>query len=80
MVIVKSNLFNLLSDKERAEQRRITIEEIHSQTGVSRATVRRWMTKEPFRQLDMDVANVLMNYLGCTFRDLVLIEETDPIH
>ena len=57
--------------------RRITQEEIANETGVSRATVLRWMNSDPFGSIDADTAHKLMKWANCTLDDLLEIVEIE---
>lgn len=64
----------LIGEKQRVENRLITQREIVDETGLSRATVGKWVKPgEEISYLDPDTAYALCHYFKCTLNDLVTI-------
>lgn len=76
---MRSRLRDLVLDKERREGRRIQQREIAEQTGLTEATVSKWM--DPFRsftQLRSDAVISLCRWVPCTYNDLLTMER-EPV-
>lgn len=75
--IVQSRLNKLLLEKmvERGEIIRQT--EIARATGLDNNTVSRWMSTEPFQNINTKVAVALCKFLDCELGDLLVIERGD---
>ena len=71
---LKNRLFDLLRDKEKREQRRITQSEIARAIGVMPSTINGWIQQES-RRLDEHVVVGLCEYFGCELDDLLYITE-----
>ena len=69
----KSNLRNLIAQKELSEQRRIPIAEVMRKTGLARGTVDLYMAGE-IERLEGGAVAKLCTYLACDFTDLVELE------
>ena len=69
--VFESQLSVLIANKGHDEKRRITRDEIHDETGISKATITRWMSLEPFEIVHIPTAYRFMGYLQCEFFDLL---------
>ncbi|QPC81088.1 helix-turn-helix transcriptional regulator [Phototrophicus methaneseepsis] len=72
--IVVNRTKELLAIKSRREQRRITIRDIESETGLDKSVVHRWLQNE-VRRIDLHVLEGWCNYLDCEPGD-ILVRET----
>lgn len=68
--MVRYRLKERLADKEFAENRRITLEEVARETGISRPTLTR-ITGQKEYSTSVDVLGRLCAYFQCDFGDLV---------
>ena len=76
--IVRSNLKVVLAEKEAAEQRRITQEEISDATGLRRATISKWMSPTTqFKMIDTEALTKLMQFANVPFHKLMIVEYPD---
>jgi putative transcriptional regulator len=71
-------LFNqLLDDKAFRERRRITINDVCEETGLSRPTVSR-IANVPGYVTSTETVETLCRYFGCTPGDLLVLVEEQP--
>lgn len=71
-------LFNqLLDDKAFRERRRITINDVCAETGLSRPTVSR-LSNVPGYVTTTDTVETLCRYFGCTPGDLLVLVDDEP--
>lgn len=70
-VTVRSKFRKLLSQREATIERRITLEEVATETGVNVNTLTRWARPTPITLISSDVAYALCNYFGVTLNDLL---------
>ncbi len=74
--ILKNRFFQLLSDKERRENRRITQSEVANAVDVDLHTIIRWMRND-IKKFDAPVVTRLCDYFGCEVGDLLYLERDD---
>jgi len=74
MAVFKTNLKRLMLQKSVELDHQITQKEVAEATGLSLPTVYRWYQGE-VDKLDALTASKFVNYLGCTFNDLVALED-----
>jgi DNA-binding Xre family transcriptional regulator len=72
--VARSNLKNLIAQRERDENRSIPHGEIAQSTGLDEHTIGRWMRPTPFSRIEVASAAALCQYLKCTWNDLLVIE------
>ncbi len=76
-----SQVPSLIGIKQRDENRLITLQKIANETGLSRATVSKWVKPdEEIGYLDPDTAFRLCEYFQCTLNDLVKIVKKEQSH
>lgn len=78
--ILRSRLRQLVSDKENAEQRRIPQTEIAVATGLTEATVSKWMSFKAFTRIEASAAVALCQWVPCTLDQLLTAERLDSTH
>ena len=64
----------LLARKMRLEGRTITQRDIVAETGMSSATVNKWMRND-VQRLDAPIVLALMEYFNCSLQELIVVEE-----
>lgn len=69
MVIYK--LTRLLEEKQRREDRRITLSEVSKETGINRTTISRLADPRGGYTTSTDILEKLCRYFGCKIGDLV---------
>ncbi|MBE2269002.1 MAG: helix-turn-helix transcriptional regulator [Anaerolinea sp.] len=78
---LQNRLFELLSDKERREKRRITQSEVAEAVDVSLHTIIRWMRND-VTKFEAPIVERLCDYFGCEVGDLLYLvrdgSETPP--
>lgn len=74
---MRSNLKQLLAQKEIELGRRISQQELVKLTQLNRNTITRWMGPEPFDRFEAAPVIKLCSVLGCGIGDLVVIDK-DP--
>ncbi|QPC82088.1 helix-turn-helix domain-containing protein [Phototrophicus methaneseepsis] len=75
---MKSRLKELISRLERERGERIWQKDIATATGLSTKTISRWMSPEPFGQLDPVAITKLCRFLDVEMGDLLYIDELEP--
>ena len=68
---IEKRFNELWREKERKENRRITLTEVSDQSGVGWGTVNRWKRNDVTR-FDDDVLSKLCSYFGCKTGDLLV--------
>jgi transcriptional regulator with XRE-family HTH domain len=74
MKILSNRARELLAIKMRLEGRTITQRDIVAETGISLATVSKWMRND-VQRLDAPIVLALMEYFNCSLQELIVIEE-----
>lgn len=74
--VVRNRFFQLLSDKERRENRRITQSEVADAVGVSLHTIIRWMRND-ISKFEASVVARLCDYFDCEVGDLLYLERDE---
>ena len=69
MVFYKIN--SLMNEKQRKENRRITLREMSSETGISRATLSKIADPRGGYTTNTEILEKLCRYFGCKIGDLV---------
>lgn len=69
--VIRVLLRQKLDDKAFAERRRITLNEVAEQTGISRQTLTR-LINIPGHGVSLDVVEALCRYFGCQPGDLLV--------
>lgn len=75
---MRSRLRQLVADKEAVEQRRIPQTEIAEATGLTEATVSKWMSFKPFTLIKADAAIAICKWVPCSLDDLLTVERVTP--
>ena len=65
---------NLLAQKEIRDNKRYRQTDIANETGLSKATVSRWMKGGDVSESTIHTAQLLCEWLGCDLADLVYLE------
>lgn len=68
---MRSKLPEIVLSKERTLGRKIQINEIAAETGLSRQTVAAWLAPEPFKFVYSHAMYVLMSWADCTLDELL---------
>ncbi|GIK65984.1 MAG: hypothetical protein BroJett018_37780 [Chloroflexota bacterium] len=72
-MILKSQFKQLLFEKSKKENRRITYREVAEATGLTEATINHWANSKQLSQV-RDIAVIpLCEYFGCTVGDLIAL-------
>ena len=67
----------MLDEKSFREKRKITLDEVATETGIGRATITR-IANKPGYSTNTDTLNILCNYLGCGTDELLqFIEDSE---
>ena len=70
----------LLAQKEHAERRKITYDDMRDETSLATSTISAIMTNS-MRRYDVDTLATLITYFGCTFDEFFeIIEVTEDVH
>lgn len=73
MAALKNRLIYLISEKQKRDNRLITLTELATETSLSYNTLRRW-TNNDVERFDSPVVVALCDYFGCDIADLLYIE------
>jgi DNA-binding Xre family transcriptional regulator len=73
---LKNRLLDLLADKEKKEQRRISQSEVARAVKVTPSTISGWIYQET-RRIDEHVVIGLCEYFNCKIEDLIYISDED---
>jgi putative transcriptional regulator len=73
---LRNRFFQLLSEKECRENRRITQREIAESIGVSLQTIGRWMHND-VTKFEAGIIEKLCDYFQCDVGDLLYIDRSD---
>lgn len=76
--LVRSNLKQLVLEKQAREGRKIYGREIARATDIQEATISRWMSGDPMATIHSDVLGRLMKWGGWSASDLLTIEQAQP--
>ena len=71
-----SNLFAVWRRREAELGRRITYRDVQADTGLSVATLSRWMTNQVTR-FDAETVQALCEYFHCQVEELLQLEDVD---
>jgi len=69
--MVRSNLFTVWKQREAELRHNITYKEVAEQTGISTATLQRWMTGT-VKRFDAQSIDKLCGFFGCEISDLIV--------
>ncbi len=73
--VFRTNLKQLLFQKEAKMGNAITRKQIQDATGISQVTISRWYNGTIDR-VEAETVNAFCGYLGCNMADLIAIEES----
>lgn len=68
--MIKTNFVALFLKKQTGEGRRISLQDMHKETGLSWSTLQRWDAGDVTR-FDAKVLEKLCNYFSCNVGDLI---------
>jgi putative transcriptional regulator len=72
--MIKIRLEQQILEKSAREGKRLSIDELAKETGVSRITLHR-LKSDPYRSTSTDVINKLCNFFKCELNDLLVFEK-----
>ena len=73
--MVRSNLFSIWKRREAELGHRITYKEVAEKTGISTATLRRWMAGT-IKRFDANSTDKLCGFFDCEVGDLIVRDTT----
>jgi transcriptional regulator with XRE-family HTH domain len=71
MYAMRSKLPEIVLNKERSLGRKIQINEIAEEAGVTRQTISSWMSHQPFSQINADTLAKILKWADCTLDELL---------